>query len=252
VHVNETVTISPTRVAAQDRLQRSDMEQRIAAGFTYNVAAVEILVNGVREALMRSQREADQVHAAITEDFTTDYTTYIGFVQPVDFRIYMVSSDFENFDSRENAIFRLQRPTGQHYPYVVQGGDMLGTIATRFDTTVTRIMSDNNLTSHIIQPGWVLQIYRLLPLLSIITHDEIVTETAAPMETQTVENSNLALAQTNILYQGRPGVQRATLRIVRVNGQEVARYYLDPEIIEPSIAEIIEVGTGEAQLDIRN
>jgi hypothetical protein len=254
VSVNEIVTITATRAPVADRLLRAEMELRLAAGFTYHIAAVAIYVNNEREVLLRSQRESDQVRIALTEGFTTDYTTHVDFVQPVRFVTQMVDSTFEDFDTVQNSIFRLTRNTGQHYAYTVRDGDTLGSIAGYFggEATVTRIMDDNGLTSHIIHPNWVLQIYRQLPLLSIITYDDIVTEMAAPMETQTVENEQLALAQQNIVSPGRPGTQRTTVRIVRIDGVEVERRYLDPEIIEAPVAEIIEVGTGEPQLDIRN
>jgi spore germination protein YaaH len=151
-----------------------------------------------------------------------------------------------------NAPAILERAVYQYYFYTVVGGDNLEIIARRFGTNVARIKSDNNLPSHIIHPGQVLMLYRELPLLTIRTFDDHISDTTAPMETETVENENLNLAVANITTPGSPALVRATLRIVRVNGVEVDRYYLAPQIIEPGVTEIIEIGTGDAEVDIRN
>lgn len=255
VNVNERVTIEPTRTAARNLEAQGDIIARLnrAGGFTFTIAAHEIWVNDSFEALLRTQSDLNHVRFLLEEHWRNENTVAAEIIGGWEVRtVYVCPDEYDDeFDSPEEAYFRLDRFEMQVYEYTVVSGDNLSAIALRFGTTVDRIMGHNSLTTTNLTIGQSLLIYTQMPLLSVLTIDETYTTEAIEAPVITNHNADLPRGVPNIVQQGQPGLARVIERVERVNGVERSRTTLDPEVEVEPIAHIIEEGTGAAVTERR-
>jgi len=252
VNVTQRVTIEEARVSNNERDTQNYILQVLSRRFTYTLAAIGIHVNGTCEGItLRTQAELDQLKLMLQEIWFNENTVEAQFVEPwLEVTVY-VDPNTADFWTPQEAYNRLSRTEMQMYPYVIQRGDSLGRIASRFDTQESHLWLDNNLTSDVIHPYTTLYVRMARPLLSVRTFDErsIYEDFNAVPEER--ENPDMALATTRIIQQGSPGRQRVVERITRENGVERERETLDAEIILEAIPDIIYVGTGASARDVR-
>jgi LysM repeat protein len=261
-NVTQTVTIEARRVSSSQRGSRGDILTALRMQMDYTIAATAIYVHGNFEALMRTQSCLDHLKdmlanrwppppGAIRTGWEFFYSG--GNVALWEEVIVYVDPDPEvtEFTDATRAFSRLDRPRNTFYSYVVVSGDNLGLIATRFGTTLDRIMRYNNLTSHHIFPGQTLLIYTSRPLLSVRAYDEIQLEEPVEMPIETRYREDWSSHETNIYSYGSAGVQVTRELITSENGVERSRVALEPEIITPPTTHIIEVGTGAGRIEVR-
>jgi hypothetical protein len=246
VQVDQRVTLEQARAPSNDRKTHNEMFAVLMRNFSYTIAATSIYVNGQYEAILQRQEDVDYVELLLQRNWFNDNTVGAEFVDGWETRVEFVCPDETDFDTPDQAFWRLDRTTLQTYPYTVQRGDMLGSIAIRFGTTVNRLMGDNNLTSANIFPGDTLLIQTYLPLLAVRTFDEIVEMEIIEMDVEERRTPELPLNETNIIQQGMNGQQQIVTRITRENGAERSRITLDAEVIIEPVLHIVEIGTGPA------
>jgi LysM repeat protein len=254
--VEQTVTIQPARVSSREISSHNVIHGLLTRKFDYTISATAIYVNGNFEALMRTQTCLEYLKAKLFSRWLPDNgeimvrAEFIGDWEEKE-RLVNPDPQITEFTDAMQAFNRLDRPTMQMYPYTVVSGDNLGRIALRFDTDINRIMQNNNLTSHNIFPGDVLQIYTSRPLLSVRTYNEIPTTEDIPMPVETRENPDLPSHAQNIIQYGSSGVQETRELIIRENGVERSRETLEAVIIKEPIVHIIEQGVGSGSMEIR-
>lgn len=73
-----------------------------------------------------------------------------------------------------------------------------------------------------------------------------IEEIVIPFERQMIRNEALPEGETRLLQPGQNGVQEITYRIVTEDGQEVSRTAVRSEVIQPSVPEIIMMGSQSA------
>jgi len=250
VRVDQTVTIELARASGNERVGHSDMMGLLIRQFTYQIAAIAIYVRGEPMALLRTMSDLQHVEYLLQERWFNEYTVGAEFVEGWETQIVYVHSE-EEFDTAENAYWRLDTTKLQIYTHTVSDGENLSVIAVRFGTTVNNIMRDNNLTSPNIRPGDRLQILTYLPLLSVRTFDEIAHMELIEMPVEEIPTPELPLAFTNVIQEGQAGQQQVITRITRESGIERSRETLDAEVLVPPITHRVEVGTGAANVEIR-
>ncbi|MCL2047517.1 MAG: G5 domain-containing protein [Defluviitaleaceae bacterium] len=251
VNVEQQVTIEPARTRSSAREPGSVVLSRISNEFTYTIAALAIYVNDSFEALLRTQIELDFVKDMLAERWCNDNTVEYDFVDGWEVRVQSVDPEETDFDTPDQAYWRLDRTEMQHTTYVAVSGDNLGRIAERFGTSVSRIMGDNNLTSTGIFVGDSLSIYTHLPLLSVRTFDEYPTMELVEMPVKEIENPELSITETRVVQEGQSGQQRVTVRVEYINGVEQSRTTLDPVVVIEPVDHIIERGTGAPTMERR-
>jgi len=252
VIVDQRVTIESARARQADILQRAELNRLLANGFTYQVLAMAIFVDGNFEALVRTEACAQEVQEIKQEPFITSNTISVEFL--VDFDVFpeVVNLEEEDILDPHAVVTRLDRPVNTLHAYTIQSGDFLGAIALRFNTTPERIAANNNMTtSAILQPGNVLQIETQRPLLSVRTVDETLTTEPIPMQVEVRQNPDLPESQRNVIQEGQDGEQQIARRITRIDGVQVNDEILQDQIIRAAVTHIVEEGTGQAVIERR-
>jgi len=247
VLVDEIVTVHPTRASSGNITPRVVMLNELRDRFTYRIEAVEIWVNGVREAFLRSMQDKLQVELMLTDAFRTSQTREWEVLGWDIVQVSVIPED-EHFDQPLDAFHRLSRPIESTRPYTVQQGDSLERIAREFRTTADRIVLDNDGVYHdtLIFPGDVLQIFASVPLLDVRTIDEFEDHQIIEMTVEERPNSSLPQSHVRTLVEGRNGEMVVTIRQVRVNNviDEDETVVIPGLILTESITHVVEVGTG--------
>jgi len=247
VQVNETVHFRPARASASNRLTHQAMYNIMfdeEYGFTYQIAAVRIYVDGIPELLLRSQHEVEELKRRLSAPFINGQTREWEFVEDWQEVIALVDYEPDLFITINNAEIWLDRTVGTYGLHVVQSGENLGIIARAFGTTVTRIteLNDSIDIHTTLHPGQVLRVETTKPLLTIRRFDEIQEVEIIDMPVEQRLNSALEPATTRIVQQGQNGSQFAHTRIEFINHDEIGRETLEAEIIDDPVMHIVEYG----------
>ncbi|MCL1843897.1 MAG: G5 domain-containing protein [Defluviitaleaceae bacterium] len=251
VSVEQQVTVAPARVSNRDITPRNDMLTLLGRRFDYQIAAIAIYVNGNRAALMRRQADLNHVEYLLTRMWFNENTVGAEFVSGWETVVVYVNPDEVEFDSPDDAFWRLDIEVLQNVPHIVESGENLSILAIRYGTSVDRIMLINGMSTTDIWVNDRLYIEMRRPLLSVRTFDEFRTTEIIDMPVETRYNANLPYAHTNEIQRGQNGEHVITLRITRINGVEQYRETLNPEIITEPQTHIIEIGTGAPAVDLR-
>lgn len=248
VQANETVTIKPVHASRKDISPYSDLIDRISRGFSYKIAATAIYVEDRKIAVLKTIEEAKSVAEQLQAPFVKEdiYYPVIDFVEKWEYVTTLV--DQEELNTKEDALLQLDKKTRAMVDYVIAGGDMLGTIAVRNNTTIDKICSDNpGLTAAtVLKVGQVIKLETTKPYLSVKTVEETTRKESVPMPVKNVENAAEYKTYTKVLQEGQNGEQEITIRTTRINGiqTEPEQIISTKTTIEP-VERVVEIGTSE-------
>ncbi|MCL2215575.1 MAG: G5 domain-containing protein [Defluviitaleaceae bacterium] len=248
VRVAERVRLRPGRAPASERLASGEMITRLTTGiygFTVEIAAVDIYVNGSFEATLRSMADVEHLERMLQEPWHTAYTVRSEFVQDWELRPRFVDPTYQEFSTATDTQWRLERRKQVHVPYAVQPSENLGIIARNHGISLETILRDNpHINIHtILSIGQLLQIYTTRPLLSVRTFDYVNRIQPIPMPVQQVHNPSLAAATTRVVQYGRNGEEYAVTRITRVDGVLESEETLESRVISEPRMHIVEMGS---------
>ena len=83
----------------------------------------------------------------------------------------------------------------------------------------------------------------VVPLLHVITLEEVKVEERVPYETTHIYNSSMWSMESKVVIQGRDGKKEVAYRITKENGVEVGREKVSEVITEEPVTRVIEKGT---------
>jgi len=247
------ITVRSARlVSGRNIFERQNMVGRISMAMSYQIVARAIYVENRFEVLVRGDNCVDEVVRLLMEPLVNANTQYHRIITPWRVEELVVDFDDDRLSSPLDAEGQLARIVPRYYPYTVQQGDNLGTIAIQFNTTPERIANANNITlDTIIHAERVLQVPTRLPLISIETVELATTEEDIPVQVIVQENPYQPTTHNVVLQEGSVGRQSVTTRTTLVNGRPVREEVLDAVIIRPMVDEITEVGTRPAGVEVR-
>jgi LysM repeat protein len=165
VLLNETLTLTEIHSAQKDILPIETAIPQIAEVFTYQIEAVQILVNGRPVTLVKSRAEADEILKNISEEQSGEPAAE--FEQEVNFVTKYAAP--EEIDSFETAKTSLTVPTSGNVVYDVESGDTLSEIALRCNMTLGELLALNDGLDPAapIKVGQPILIKKDAPLLSV-------------------------------------------------------------------------------------
>ena len=244
--MNEEISLNPTTSRNIQSIQ--EVTERLAASAAYQIVGTAVEVNGNRVAVLRTERDAQEVVWRLQAPFLrpgmsqADYHS-VEFVEDV--RLVPTPVDEQSITNIEYVIHRLEGRTLVIEEYIVQSGDNLGSIALRHNTTLAQLYEDNpNISAAtILRVGDVIRIQSYRPNLTVRTVEEETRREPIPIDNQYVENPVEHSGFRYIIQEGVEGVQEVVVHIVRTNGVQTGpEEIISTREIEPMISNIVEVG----------
>lgn len=145
----------------------------------------------------------------------------------------------------ENAVQYLRKGTLQEKVYEVQEGDVLGSIAVKFDIPSRELLALNPdlKDADSLQIGQQLKVTALKPFISVslVTEIKISEVIQAPLEV--IETDNLLKGTTKTHQTGVDGKRDVIYRVTEVNGIRVSKSTQSETILKEAIPEVILKGT---------
>ena len=245
VIVTENVTIRPARfVASRNISGRQDMINRIGMLMSYQIVARAIYVNGNFEVLVRGDNCIAEIERLIKEPWINDNTIDSSFAAEWHIESRIVDHNYEGIRTPLQAISSLDRIVEADYLYTIQGGDNLGIISMRFNTTPDRIALRNGISTHdVIHPGNSLIVPVRRPLLAVVTVDQISETVEIPMPIYTRQNDEMPISTTMVVQEGSSGQKQISRQITFINGVQSNEVELEAVIIREPVEHIIDEGT---------
>ena len=139
---------------------------------------------------------------------------------------------------------RLVTGTTKKTTYVVQKGDCIGCIASKFDISPEIIYKNNpQIEDDLIRVGDVLDLTVLKPQVTVETVERVSEIEEIEPEVIIRKNDEMRAGQQKTIQAGVPGTKRVTYRLVKQNGYLMSEEIVDEQVLEPAVPAIIMKGT---------
>lgn len=235
--LNETLTVKAEAVALQiegeNVLYVKDKET------AQNVVDQFILQYVTEEQLAQFKAQTDQVTPAVGESLIRN----VALTLPVE-SVDGVAEVTEILDV-EQAIKKLNLGTLEEKKYIVQPGDVLGTIAEKHSLTVADLLRLNPAITQdtLLQIGQELSVTEYQPLVKVIVEEAVTVQEEIPFVTETREDANMWKGDTTIVQEGSVGSRIASYEFVKENGAIVKQELVGETIVQAPVNRIVVVGT---------
>lgn len=244
VRLSQEIEANPVRVGRAEAISFDTLISRLLSGLDYYIGGAKISVDGAVFAALSSLEQAEELLAEIARPFTQNLANldYYEFVENVAVtQTYFHHTELVTAAAALEALTTPRAVTGTH---IVRPGDNLYTIAINTGMGFNALLAANpNVNPDVfLREGQVLVVTRLLPVLSVRTFQRVTIEEAIPAPVELTVVNTLAPGLRNIIQQGRDGLQRVTIDIVKVNGEEAERRIVNTEVINPPVTEIAQIG----------
>lgn len=246
IKVNEEITLKPVHATKQELVSTDYILSKIPDNYTFQLEASAILVNGKEMAVVKNEEEAKKILAQLTSKYIPKDVKLASnptFVENVELKSKYVSED--DILTNETAIGLLDVNTLESKKHTVKSGDTLYQIAINSDMSLKELLKLNpELTEEsMLKIGQEINIVAAVPLLSVITEEQVTYKEAIPKKIETIENNNEYKTYRKVISAGKDGSKEVTAKVKKVNGIEESRTTISEKVlIEPTI-EKVEVGT---------
>lgn len=138
----------------------------------------------------------------------------------------------------------LDTTTTQQKTYVVQKGDMFGTIAKKVGMQTSVLMNMNpSVEATKLREGMEIIIEKAVPLLSVQVVKTVEYTESIPYTVEKIQSSDLYVNQTKVKVKGVEGEARVKAEVVMVDGVEVERNVLERQVISEPVTQQVLMGT---------
>jgi len=247
VSLSGEITANPVRSRDGLALSFDGLMTALLRDADYYVHGAVISINGADAVSVASVSHAEELLAQIIAPHIYDmpYIDSYEFVETVTITQTLVHHS--NVLDAADALATLTAFRPVQGTHIIQSGDTLYDIANSTGMGLNALLAANPDididSATLLHIGQILSVTRMLPTLSVRTFQRIVIEEAIPAPVENIPVSNLASGLRNIVQQGRDGLRRVTIDIVRVNGAETERRIVETEVLEEPTAEIAQVGS---------
>lgn len=144
-----------------------------------------------------------------------------------------------------DALTLLEKGTLEEKKYVVQEGDVLGTIANSHGLTLQELLDLNPQVTEdtILQIGDELNVTVLEPYVEVIFEKEAKVAEEIPYETEVIEDDSMFKGDSKVEQEGVAGEKVVTYNILEQGGQEIKREVKEEQVIKEPIKKVVRKGT---------
>lgn len=147
--------------------------------------------------------------------------------------------------SVEDAVKQLNLGTLEDDIYIVQPGDVLGTIAQAHGLKTKEILALNpSITENtLLQIGDELNVTIYEPIVKVIVEEKTMVKEEIPFETETKEDATMWKGDTKVQQEGKDGERIVSYSITRENGRTVQKHIVSENVTKEPVKRIVLRGT---------
>ncbi|MCD8503103.1 MAG: M23 family metallopeptidase [Bacillaceae bacterium] len=160
-------------------------------------------------------------------------------------KLKKVVTDLENILSVENTVKQINLGTLEEDKYIVEQGDVLGSIALDHGISTKELLELNPSINEdtLIRIGDELNVTVYEPVVKVVIEEAIKTKEEIPFQTETKEDSNMFKGDTKVEQQGQIGERVVHYSVVRENGRTVKRQIVEEVVTKEPVNRVIVKGT---------
>lgn len=217
------------------------MQDMVAKGYG-------IYIDGKRTAIVDSETTADIVLNSVLASFMveSDSTVYeeVGFaevvtVEPVDTRL----GRLENIS---DVVRKILTGAEEIKTHIVESGETFSGIAQKYNIGAETLQAANPfVTPERLSIGQEIILTQSVPMLTVQTVEISTAIEYIEYATTYEDNASIYQGETSTKVRGQRGEREVTAKIVRNNGQEVARMELNSKMLKEPVTAVIYMGTKE-------
>jgi len=201
-------------------------------------------VNGAVIGSVADRAVLDGVLEEIAAPYLTENTTSYSFVEPVE--IVWEYTAAETARTEEELYAALTANTSGETTYIVEKGDTFMAIAYAHNMSMSELEALNpDVTPERIQIGQELAIRKEIPLLSVLTTENVTYTQEIPCPVEEVKDSSMYTGDRKVVTEGIPGEEEINADVTYVNGYEENREILSRVTLSEPTTQVVAVGTKE-------
>jgi len=132
----------------------------------------------------------------------------------------------------------------QEQVYSVQSGDIMGTIAPRFDMTVSQLKALNpDVDERKLREGMQLTISKPVSYITVKSVRTVVYEEPIPYQNEVVSDDSMYTYERKITRSGKQGTAEVKAEVCTIDGLEISRLELDRTTVAQPVTQIEKRGT---------
>ena len=148
----------------------------------------------------------------------------------------------------EMSIFDIQElltsTTVQEQTYNIQSGDLMGTIAPRFDMTVSQLKALNpTVDERKMREGMELTISKPVSFLTVKAVRTVVYEESIPYKNEVSRDDSMYTYERTVTRSGKSGTAEVTAEICVIDGFEISRLEMDRITVKEPVTQLEKHGT---------
>ncbi|MDK2786893.1 MAG: hypothetical protein PWP07_118 [Epulopiscium sp.] len=246
IDVNEKLSTAPTHASKKEIMDKEKLIDEIKKNITYDIGCYAIKVDGKVQAVLKDEKEAQEVLDAVKKAYIKEGTEVVeaSFVEEVEIGPLFVES-LDMILTKEEAVSALTKSTEQEKTYTIQEGDTLWSISGKYDMSVEDLLKANTDLEEdsLLQIGQEISLVIPKPVVSVITKEKFTyTE---PIEKPVIykEDNTQYKTYLKVEQHGEEGEKEITAYKVRINGYEEGREIISEKVIREPKEAILIVGT---------
>lgn len=203
----------------------------------------QVTVNGTAVGSVKDREGLDALLEELKNQYVNENTISVKFVDDV--RIENVYND-ETLMTMDELRQKLTANKTGDTTYTVRQGDTFNGIAYANNMSISELKALNpGININRLMIGDVLNVKKLIPLLSVTTVEDVTYSEAIECPVETVEDSSIYKGSSKIKVQGVEGEASVHAKITYTNGYEDSREILSSETVREPTTTIKAIGTKE-------
>lgn len=145
----------------------------------------------------------------------------------------------------KEAVNYITKGTLEEKKHMVQSGEVLGTIAEKYNLSTTTILQLNPTVKEetLLQIGQELIVTDYTPLVDVIVKERTTVLEAIPYEIETISNDQMFKGDKKVKQEGMNGEKTVEYIVTMQNGQVVSKEKINETIIKEPIKKVVIKGT---------
>ncbi|WP_186576886.1 peptidoglycan DD-metalloendopeptidase family protein [Aquibacillus kalidii] len=147
--------------------------------------------------------------------------------------------------TKENGLKLLEKGTLEDKKHIVDEGEVLGSIADKYNLTLKKLMELNPKLNEdsLIQIGQEVNVTEYKPFVNVVVKKEELVEETIKHEKEVVSSDELYKGDTKVKQEGQDGAKEVHYALETVNGKTVNKEVLKETVTEEPVKEIVIKGT---------
>ncbi|MDP3386631.1 MAG: M23 family metallopeptidase [Eubacteriales bacterium] len=248
IAISNTIEYVASHTEDKDLDSHYEIMTRIRSQIEYNILAYCIKVDGEVIGRLQTLEEAKK----ILEDIKAPYAELLenGSILDLSFaeEVEIVQEEVSKYqiDEYEQLLMYLQKGTTEEKTHIVESGENVWSIASKYGITVEELRAANNgSTLSLIYPGDKLSLTVPKPFIAVQTIEMAVFEERIPFETEYELVSWMYNDEYSTKNSGENGVKQVEAYVIKENGLEVSREVLAETVIKEPITKVMYNGIQE-------